>query len=278
MDIKVSIICNTYNHEEYVKDALDGFIKQKTTFPFEVLIHDDASTDHTADIIREYEQNHPEIIKPIYQTTNQFSQGVKITRDIQIPRARGKYLAFCEGDDYWTDENKLQIQYDILESHPNIDMCAHAAHVVNTRTNEEHDWILNTKHDTIIPIKDIIEGGGGFLPTASLMYRKEIEVNAPEYRNYYGIDYTLQVSGGRRGGIYYICKVMSTYRMLTPGSWTVRLRQDSSKKIKHKKKINNTMRLIDKDTNYRYHSYFSKTILKNKIIIGILRLYGLLGQ
>jgi glycosyltransferase involved in cell wall biosynthesis len=116
-DIMVSICCVTYNHEHYIKDCLDGFLMQKTNFPFEVLIHDDASTDTTADIIRRYEAVNP-AIKAICQTENQFQKGVQVSRSYQFPRAAGKYLAFCEGDDYWTDPFKLQKQIDFLESHP----------------------------------------------------------------------------------------------------------------------------------------------------------------
>jgi glycosyltransferase involved in cell wall biosynthesis len=116
----VSIDCITYNHEAYISQALDGFLMQKTKFPFEVLIHDDLSTDGTADIIRKYEKKHPLIIKPIYQTVNQFSKGVEISKKFQFPRAQGKYIAICEGDDYWTNPNKLQKQVDILEANPEI--------------------------------------------------------------------------------------------------------------------------------------------------------------
>ena len=108
--IMVSVICNVFNHEAYIRDALEGFVSQKTNFPFEVLIHDDASTDKSADIIHEYEAKYPNLIKPIYQTQNQYSRGGGITRKFQIPRVKGKYIAMCEGDDYWTDENKLQKQ------------------------------------------------------------------------------------------------------------------------------------------------------------------------
>ena len=111
----VSISCITYNHEPYIVQALNGFLMQKTSFPFEVLIHDDASTDRTADIIREYEKKFPKIIKPIYQKENQYSKGNRaILASFVYPRAKGKYIALCEGDDYWIDENKLQQQYEDL--------------------------------------------------------------------------------------------------------------------------------------------------------------------
>ena len=112
----VSICCLAFNHEPYIREALEGFLMQKTDFPIEVLIHDDASTDGTASIIREYEERFPDIIKPIYQTENQYSKGIKnISGIFNFPRAKGKYIAMCEGDDYWTDPYKLQKQIDFLD-------------------------------------------------------------------------------------------------------------------------------------------------------------------
>src|SRR5690606_29817302 len=116
----VSIICYAYNHEKYIKDALNGFVMQKTEFPFEIIIHDDASSDKTADIIREFEREYPHILKPIYQTINQYSiEKGKVTR-ICYEAAKGKYIALCEGDDYWTDPLKLQKQVDFMESNPEV--------------------------------------------------------------------------------------------------------------------------------------------------------------
>ena len=121
----VSVCTLAYNHEPYIRECLDGILMQKTNFAFELLIHDDASTDGTADIIREYEAKYPDIIKPIYQTENQYSKGVKINATIQFPRAKGKYIALCEGDDYWTDPLKLQKQVDFMEANPNCSLCCH---------------------------------------------------------------------------------------------------------------------------------------------------------
>ena len=120
----VSICCITYNHEPYIVQTLDGFLMQKTSLPFEILIHDDASTDRTADIIREYEKKFPNLIKPIYQKENQYSKGfTSVSETWNFPRAQGKYIALCEGDDYWIDENKLQMQVDFLENNPEYGMC-----------------------------------------------------------------------------------------------------------------------------------------------------------
>lgn len=131
MDMKeckpiVAIRCITYNHEPYIRDALEGFVMQKTDFPFVAIVHDDASTDGTAAIIREYAAKYPDIITPIYETENQYSKGDgSIGRIMQeAQNATGaKYIAMCEGDDYWTDPLKLQKQVDFLESHPDYGMC-----------------------------------------------------------------------------------------------------------------------------------------------------------
>lgn len=114
----VSICCLAYNHESYIRECLNGFLMQETDFAFEVLIHDDASTDKTADIIHEYELNHSDIIKPIYQSENQYSKGISPTFKFNFPRAKGKYIALCEGDDYWIDPLKLQKQVEFLEQNP----------------------------------------------------------------------------------------------------------------------------------------------------------------
>lgn len=113
-NILVSIICITYNHEKYIRYALEGFLKQKTNFKFEILIHDDASTDSTVEILKEYEKKYSDKIKVIYQKENQYSQGKDVSK-ILWKKASGKYFAFCEGDDYWIDDKKLQKQIDFLE-------------------------------------------------------------------------------------------------------------------------------------------------------------------
>ena len=116
--ILVSVITLAYNHKQYICECIEGILMQKTSFEFELIIHDDASTDGTADIIRDYESRFPNIIKPIYQTENQYSKGFKQASAYINSQVKGKYIAFCEGDDYWTDPMKLQRQVDFLESHP----------------------------------------------------------------------------------------------------------------------------------------------------------------
>ena len=129
-ELMVTIRCTTYNHEPYIRQCLDGFLMQKTTFRFEAVVHDDASTDQTANIIREYAEKYPDIIKPIYETENQYSKHDGSIGRIMNAHMHGKYIAMCEGDDYWTDPLKLQKQVDFLEAHPDFSMCFTNAEVV----------------------------------------------------------------------------------------------------------------------------------------------------
>ena len=121
--LMVTIRCITYNHEPYIRQCLEGFVMQKTNFRFEAIVHDDASTDGTADIIREYAEKYPDIIKPIYETENQHSKRDGSLRRIMDAHTHGKYVAICEGDDYWIDPLKLQKQVDFLENHSDYGMC-----------------------------------------------------------------------------------------------------------------------------------------------------------
>lgn len=131
----VSISCITYNHDPYIRDCLDGFLKQKTDFSFEILINDDASSDDTASIIKEYEAKYPNLIKPIYQLENQYSKGQRgINIKYNFPRAKGKYIAICEGDDYWTDPYKLQKQVNFLENNPSYNFCFTRFYTLNQST------------------------------------------------------------------------------------------------------------------------------------------------
>ena len=186
----VSICCLAYNHAPYIRACLDGFLKQKTDFEYEILIHDDASTDNTQEIIREYELKHPNIIKPIYQKENKFSKGVKIGLEYQYPIAKGKYIALCEGDDYWVDSNKLQKQIDFLEENEDVVYSCHRFNVIDDKTQKihlhENEFLskLNKVSGLFFNRKDAFLRGW-FTKTPTAVFRKDAMNLDPKYWDRY---------------------------------------------------------------------------------------------
>ena len=217
----VSICCETYNHAKYIRQALDGFLSQKTDFSFEILIHDDASTDGTQSIIEEYYTRNPDLFKPIFQTENQHSKGISIWRKYQFPRAKGKYIALCEGDDYWTDPLKLQKQVDFLESHPDYSMCFHNA-IVHYESSNKKDHLFSQLETREYNEQELTSAWLG--ATASFVFRRTVYLSKyfEEYINstkFIVGDYPLLLCCLRAGKIYALSDCMSVYR-INPGGWT----------------------------------------------------------
>jgi len=187
---------------------------QKTDFNFEVLIHDDASTDGTACIIREYEAKYPDIIKPIYQTENQASKGIKNTLVYQFPRARGEYLAFCEGDDYWVDPLKLQKQVDFLDANKEYVLCFHDRDIVNANSNESYRR-LNYEKRTYTGA----ECYRVHIPVMSIVFRNIVSSIPKEIYPEY-IDVTLFIYLSQFGSFYFMPFVGGIYRAHPQGIWS----------------------------------------------------------
>ena len=219
--LMVTIRCLTYNHEPYIRQCLDGFVMQKTNFRFEAIVHDDASTDGTAIIIREYAEKYPDIIRPIYETENQYSKHDGSIRRIMDAHTHGKYVALCEGDDYWIDPYKLQKQVDFLESHPDYVMCSH----------KWDEYVENeNKVDFAHPIEVGIDGkaynlddfihGAWFFQPLTVMYKR----NASEVCDLckYGTtkDITLFYSLLKQGRGFCLSNIMAVYRIHSSGIWS----------------------------------------------------------
>lgn len=232
----VSICCITYNHELFIEDALEGFLIQNTNFPIEILIHDDASKDRTANIIRKYERLYPRIIKPIYQTENQYQKGKKINIEFNFPRAQGELIALCEGDDYWLDTNKIQTQADIHRRFMNISLSCHKALEKNLSKSTENMVFKLNGGDQFLKSEDIITKKNGYVPTASMMittkYLWELidffkSVNPPVG------DYFIQMFMAFHDDVYYVSSLTSIYRKNVPGSWSENQLQKEMQ-IKHR--------------------------------------------
>ncbi len=279
-EILVSIDCITYNHEKYIAEAIDSFLMQKTNFKYEILIHDDASTDGTQQIIKEYYEKYPDIIKPILQIENQYSKGVnEIRYTFNHSRALGKYVAVCEGDDYWTDCNKLQKQVDYMESHPECGLCFHAAEKVKVGKGKI-DSIKPYNGSCISPLEEVILGGGGFMATNTILYRKKVVDNAPDfYLNAPIDDYPLQVLTASKNYAYYIDEFMAVYRLGVEGSWSSRMSEKDGMEerlINHKEKIIILLKEINDYFEGEYLEVINNGILRCKF--DILELQGNLKE
>ena len=207
----VSICCNTYNHENYIRQCLEGFAIQKTTFNFEILVHEDASTDQTANIVKEYEITNTQMLRCVYQTENQFRKQNTLT-NVLLPMALGKYIALCEGDDYWTDPYKLQKQVDFLEAHKEYSFCFHNSNVLNENEAPpiRKQQINGIDKDTFFT-EDLIRQW--FIPTASMVFVKD-RLEIPDwFKNVQSGDIALALLLSLKGPAKYLDEVMSVYRL-----------------------------------------------------------------
>lgn len=264
----VSIICTAYNHEKYISKALDSFVEQETTFPYEVIVHDDASTDQTGNLIRGYEKKYPNIIIPIYQNENQYSKGIGISQKFIIPKARGKYIAWCEGDDYWIDKYKLQKQIDFMENNPKCTFCFSNAIRVNTNCEKIGDYNPVIK-SSIISTNDVIEGMGGFCATNTIVTRRELMMNPPQYYQKFPYDISLQIYLASSGVSYGFVDQMAVYRMGVEGSWSHRMNEGDvvKKKVEHYNHAIQMRRAFNEETKGKYDAAIQNAIHINEFEI-----------
>ncbi|MCK0152855.1 glycosyltransferase [Alcanivorax sp. S6407] len=212
----VSIICHCYNHEGFIRNALDGILMQETDFPFEIIVHDDASTDRSVEIIKEYQRNFPDIVKPIFQQVNQFSQGKRPLR-FSLPAAKGDFIALCEGDDYWISSKKLQLQADLLRERPDVVICFHNA--IRVSENGEFRSMMNPCAKSELSQAEL--SLAPFVPTLTRMFRNygcpwADSPNAPIAN-----DICLTAFLSQYGGAVYVSSgLYSVYRHHEGGVWS----------------------------------------------------------
>ncbi|PLX89894.1 MAG: hypothetical protein C0618_00165 [Desulfuromonas sp.] len=219
---KVTIVCHTFNHEEYIEAAISGFLAQVTTFPFEIIIHDDASTDGTIKIINYYADKYPKLIRKIIQNENQYSKGIRPSF-YTFPASRGEYIALCEGDDYWTDNGKLQKQSDLLDKNLDVSVVYHNAYRVHD--GKVLGALLRDEYCVNYSQRD--HQSAPFIPTLTRMLRR-FDYEWSARRNFPTAgDVCLSAYAARFGGAAYIDSVTpAVYRVHEGGVWSRRTSMD----------------------------------------------------
>ena len=211
----VAIHCLVYNHEPYLRDCFEGFIMQQTNFPFVAIVHDDASIDGSATIVREYEQKYPHIFKPIYEIENQFSKrdgSLERIMNKMIDDTGAKYVAMCEGDDYWIDPYKLQKQVDFLEKNPRYSICFHKTKTLIHHSNELKDEFLVREMLGESTICDL--ASNNYIHTPSVVFKRGmLDFGLLEHiLPCMPLDYAMWMLLADKGNIYKINEYMAVYR------------------------------------------------------------------
>ena len=220
----VSVLCNTFNQKMYIEDAFRGFLIQKTDFGCEVIVHDDASTDGTSDIVRDYASRYPKIFKPIIQVENQYSKGKKITL-ISATNAKGKFCALCEGDDLWIDERKLSKQLYFLEYFSFASIVVSNGYTLKDKKLTKWGSSVDTSNGyALFSLNNILSVPGQFSPSASMFFKKEIinyiinhEIKAPV------ADFLIEVYSQKFGCGVYLNDYSVIYRLQTTNSWSLNM-------------------------------------------------------
>lgn len=264
-DIKVSVRCLVYNHAPYLRRCLEGFVMQRTSFKFEVVVHDDASTDGSDKIILEYAERFPDIINPIIETENQYSKRDGSLRRIMNEACSGKYFASCEGDDYWIDPFKLQKQYDFMESHPNVVLCGTNGFTVWDNGEKPVRYFNNIYSSRYVNPSDII--GNWLFPTPSLFYRKSLTENYPQWsRKIYSGDQTLALVALSKGDIYAFADCTCVYRQnnSNPNSMTNRAKKNKSSVLSFFSQHILLYESFDEYTNRKFHETIAPVVKRYK--------------
>ncbi|MEC6822483.1 glycosyltransferase [Photobacterium piscicola] len=274
--VYISIVCPCFNQELYIKDAVDSFLSQETEYRFEIIIHDDASTDGTRNVLLEYKNKYPSIIKLILQEENQYSQGKQIA-PLGVEHAEGEYIALCEGDDFWIDKHKLQKQIVELEKNKDINLVISKA-ISLYPDGKTCDFCDLGNERKVIPFEECILGPKkDFFPTASFFLRKKIFDELPDwfYTEAPVGDYYIQLFAAKYNGVIYLPEATTVYRRDAVGSWSVDVNEkDRTFEIIKKRMLCKSYIIDDIKYEYKpvvlnkmslkYYAYVLKNILKHE--------------
>lgn len=276
MDYEVSVCCVTYNQEKYIRRCLEGIFEQETTFPFEVIVHDDLSSDGTVDIVKEFQKKYGPRLRLYTETENQYSQGKKIFGDVTFPYATGRYIATCEGDDFWCDNHKLQRQYDAMETNPKAAWCVHYVQWVSEDAVPEDGHTYPSA--ALCPGSEPVRFTTGQM--LELFLREGFQLSSYFIRTAVLAEYIHQMPAFARnspvedevlvrylvaqGETIFLPKTMSCYRQNAVGSWTADNMAQKSKEARHYFLLDQMLEQYDIYTNSQYAEFIQTDRLQKQ--------------
>lgn len=259
----VSICCITYNHEQYISEAINSFLMQETDFPFEVVIGEDCSTDNTRKIVEKYKEMYPNIIKLIVSENN---VGMQANGQRTMEACIGEYMALCEGDDYWTDKKKLQIQIDEMRKYSNISLSFHLSSTINNLNIQIQPKLQ--KRNRFYSVEEIITGDFHLVQTNTIVIKKEKidSLNFDLLSESPVGDVWLRINAAIPNGALFINKTMSTYRIQSENSWSSSMQEDN----KFMKFISQMMQSIDDFDQYWEFKYTKEFLIYKNMYIDVV--------
>ena len=268
---EVSVLCTTFNQQDYIEQCVDSLLAQKADFEYKVIIHDDCSTDATREILLGYAERYPEKVVLLLEQENCYSRGMDIDT-ICKPYLFGTYVAVCEGDDWWLDESKLQRQYDYMQAHPECALCVHAGALwhepihafagINAASETERDF----------GTEEILLGTGDLFVTNSMFYPSRLHGCPPAYLGWGFGDLPTCLYLSTCGTVHYMTQPMSVYRMAAKGSYNERQRFLTDEQIDaDEKRYLEKIKGFDEVTERRYHAAIEKYLERYRFISAVKR-------
>ncbi len=252
---EITVVVMTYNHVDYIKQALDSILSQKIDIDFDILIHDDCSDDGTYQVLLDFQRKYSKKIKIIREESRKFvTEGFNMMiYNHVVPHISSKYVAYCDGDDYWCDELKLQKQYQFMELHPDYSMCFHSAYQLRINGDMSSKWFIKEEGD--IGLKDLIcEKAGIPIATSSFFAKANVFKKFTDWRKAYSVeDLPLYLTAALEGKIHRLQDIMCVYRQFSVGSWSSLNQGDINRLAAHQKNLIAGAKLFDEQTNHKYH-------------------------
>jgi len=253
---KVTIISLTFNKLPYIEQCIRGVLEQNNEYPFEYIIAEDYSTDGTREIVKEYAEKYPNIIRVI---TADYNMGIVKNQFRSVHHARGEYIAFCDADDYWTDHQKVKKQIAAMEIYQECNLSFHPVYLKTVGDDNMTIYKNHSSENQIFTVEDIITGGGDFCITSSIMIKRRILEDVNEWSMTWPVnDYHTQITGALAGGALYLNSPMAVYRKNITGSWTEKTSANIENKYSNILEVCKTNREFNKRTHYRHQKAFKK--------------------